>query len=85
MKRLFRYFWLPLVALPACAHMPADLGAWAQDKALRVASCAAQELVTRGDARACIGPRFIKDLGTEACEQAHKLLESLPAEDKEGR
>lgn len=71
-------FFLPVFVFSGCAHLPPDLADWALNKSLRVAECAAGELVTRGDAKACLGPNFIRDLGTEACEQAHTLLESLP-------
>lgn len=78
---------LALLVAPAiaCAHLPSDLKAWATDKALRLGECAAGELVTRGDAKRCIGPNYIRDLGTEACEQAHTLLASLPTEAPTGR
>ena len=78
---------LALILAPAlaCAHIPADLQAWAADKTLRLGECAAQELLTRGDAKKCIGPNYIRDLGTEACQQAHNLLASLPTEAPAGR
>ena len=74
MKRLL--FFVPF--LFSCAHLPADLQAWALDKSLRVGECAARELTDRGAAKACLGPNFVRDLGTEACEQAHNLLAELP-------
>lgn len=76
-----RRFIIALGLLPifaSCAHLPADLQAWALDKSLRVGECAARELTDRGAAKACLGPNFVRDLGTEACEQAHALLEALP-------
>ena len=78
-----RHATIILAALSTgCAHIPRDLEAWATEKALRVGECAAQELITRGDAARCIGPAYLRDLGTEACEQAHALLEELPVEER---
>lgn len=85
MKRLRKYWPLLLAPTLACAHIPGDLQGWAQDKALRLGECAAKQLVTRGQVKACLGPNYIRDLGTEACEQAHTLLASKPTEAPTGR
>ena len=69
-----------LTVSAACAHLPKDLGLWAAGKSLKLAECTAKHPDDRGELKACLGPNYIRDLGTEACERTHGLLESLPAE-----
>ena len=78
---------LMVLVLPflACAHLPSNLTEWARNKGVRLGECAVKELLSRGDAKACLGPNYIRDLGTEACGQAHELLSSLPAVAPTGR
>ena len=80
-----RFFALLLIPSLGCAHMPADFTSWIVNKGLRVGECAAKQLVTRGEVKACLGPDYIRDLGTEACAQAHELLASRPTEKPAGQ
>ena len=72
------------LALTGCASLPA-LRSYSEDKAARLLECQAQEL-TREQAQACLG-RFALDIGTSACREAERWLETLPepVEAPEGR
>lgn len=79
MRRLFVPFSF-LLFVSGCAHLPSNLGGWATEKGLRLASCVAKHPQDRGELKACLGPDYIRDLGTEACGMAHDVLADLPAE-----
>lgn len=64
----------------ACAHIPASLEDWAMGKALKVGDCAAKVPKTKEEFAKCMGPNYLRDLGTEACDQAHQLIEELPGD-----
>ena len=81
MRRIFQRFW-PVMLAPAlaCAHMPADLGAWATDKALRTA---AKEMALEDvdDLLARIGSAEIS--GRQAVRAIYPDVEMIPAEEIE--
>ena len=78
-------FWVSL--LSSCVSFE-GLRDFAAEKAVRVAECQAQDPASKEQARACLG-QFARDLGTTACKEGERWMESLelegaPAEGEEG-
>lgn len=67
--------------LPGCVHFDrAKLTDWAAEKAARFAECQLQDPLSKQQAAACLGT-FASDLGTDACGETTRWLDSLPAQE----